>query len=174
MLALRQIDLVRNEKRLARPKVPVISTSASTRDATESDEFLSGERQLEGASPQRDRHVRAADAPLEAPSNRSDIRVGSFVLAFLVMLCATFIGFVSEMRPLSPHLPDRGYDEALGTQNHSVSSVTIPAKGSDSGASVAEGSGGFPTPTVEPAVACVAASANAKLHPKTIGDDHVE
>jgi hypothetical protein len=174
MLALRPIDLVAIEKQRARPIVPVISASFLTRDATESDEFLSGETQLERASAQRDRQVRAADAPLEAPSIRSDIRVGSFVLAFLVMLCATLIGFVSEVRPLSPDLPDRGYDEALGTQNHSVPSVTIPAKGSDNGAPVAEGSGGFrTTTTAETAVACVAASATPELHPKTIGGDHV-
>ena len=54
--------------------------------------------------------------------------VGSFVLAFVGMLSATFIGFVSEMRRLAPDLPDRGYDEALVTQAYSVPSLTIPAK----------------------------------------------
>ena len=51
--------------------------------------------------------------------------VGSFVLAFVGMLCATFIGFESEMRPLAPDLPDRGYDEALETQTYSVPGITI-------------------------------------------------
>ena len=101
--------------------------------------------------------------------------VGSFVLAFVAMLCATFIGFMSEMRPLTPDLPDRGYDEALGTQTYSAPSVTIPAKGSDGGASIAgEMRCGPTTPAIEAAVACVAASAAANLQPRTIGGDHVE
>ena len=101
--------------------------------------------------------------------------VGSFVIAFVGMLCATFIGFVSEMRPLTPDLPDRGYDEALVTQAYSVPSLTIPAKGSDGGASIAGGMRCGPTtPAIEAAVACVAASATANLQSRTIGDDHVE
>jgi hypothetical protein len=101
--------------------------------------------------------------------------VGSFVLAFVGMLCATFIGFVSEMRPLTPDLPDRGYDEALGTQTYSVPGVTIPTHGSDSGASIAAGLRcGPPTPAIKAAVACVAVSATANPQPRTIGDDHVE
>ena len=100
---------------------------------------------------------------------------GSFALAFVCMLCATFIGFVSEMRPLAPDLPDRGYDEALVTQAYSVPSVTIPAKGSDGGASIAGGTRCGPTtPAIEAAVACVAALATTDLQPRTIGDDHVE
>jgi hypothetical protein len=101
--------------------------------------------------------------------------VGSFVLAFVGMLCATSIGFVSEMRPLAPDLPDRGYDEALVTQAYSVPSVTIPAKGSNGGASIAGGMRCGPTtPAIEAAVACVAASATTGLQPRTIGGDHVE
>jgi hypothetical protein len=99
--------------------------------------------------------------------------VGTFVLAFVGMLCATFIGFVSEMRPLTPDLPDRGYDEALGTQTNSVPG--IPAKGSDCGASFAgELRCGPTTPPIEAAVACVAASTTANLQPTIIGGDHVE
>jgi hypothetical protein len=98
--------------------------------------------------------------------------VESFVLVFVGMLCATFIGFVSEMRPLTSDLPDRGYDEALGTQTNSVPG--IPAKGSDRGASLAgELRCGPTTPAIEAAVVCVSASATASL-PTTIGGDHVQ
>ena len=100
--------------------------------------------------------------------------VGSFVIAFVGMLCATFIGFVSEMRPLAPDLPDRGYDEALETQTYPAPGITISAQGSDRGASITGVRCGPTTPAIDAAVACVAAAATTDLQPRTIGGDHVE
>ena len=127
--------------------------------------------------PDRHGHAHAPRRPAsETSGTAGDPKhhpVGSFVLAFVGMLCATFIGFVSEMRPLTPDLPNRGYDEALGTQTYSVPSVTIPAKGSDGGAIAGRLRRGPKTAATEAAVACVAVSATANLQ-RTAGGDHVE
>ena len=48
------------------------------------------------------------DVPLDPPWVQADVRVKSFALAFVSMLCATVIGFVSEIRPLKSDLPDYG------------------------------------------------------------------
>ena len=53
----------------------------------------------------------------------SEFRIQSFVLAFVGMLCATVLGFVSEMRPLDPNSADHGYDESLGSQTFSINGV---------------------------------------------------
>jgi hypothetical protein len=41
------------------------------------------------------------DVPLDPPWVQADVRVKSFALAFVSMLCATVIGFASEFRPLN-------------------------------------------------------------------------
>jgi hypothetical protein len=46
-------------------------------------------------------------------------------LAFIGLLCATLIGFVSGIRPLKRDLPDFGYDESLGIESSSLSSVNF-------------------------------------------------
>jgi len=71
-----------------------------------------------------EKQLQSAASP-DAPSNRWDVPVRSFVLAFVGLLCATVIGFVSEVRPLNPDSPDYGYDEALGTESSSPSSATL-------------------------------------------------
>jgi hypothetical protein len=102
MPTLRPIDPVAIEQLLASP------------DAPGADGRLSGERlQQEDSPARRDRRQRSADLPLDAPSIESDVRVRSFALAFLGFLCAMFIGFVSEIRPLKLDSPEYGYDEAF-------------------------------------------------------------
>ena len=97
------------------------------------------------------------------------------MLGFVVMLCATFIGFVSEIRPLGPDSLDRGYDDALENQTLSLVNGAIPVKASDGAAPVAPGSKGDPkAPAIEAAVACVDASPSANLHARTAGGGHVE
>jgi hypothetical protein len=65
------------------------------------------------------------DVAPDAASIRSDVWVRSFAFAFVGSLCATVIGFVSEIRPLKPDSPDYGYDEALGTETPSLSSANF-------------------------------------------------
>jgi hypothetical protein len=81
-----------------------------------------------------EKQLECAASP-DAPSNRWDVRVRSFALAFVGLLCAMVIGFVSEIHPLNPDSPDYGYDEALGTQTSSLSSATfVPNRSCDSAA----------------------------------------
>jgi hypothetical protein len=68
----------------------------------------------------------------------SEIRLRSLVIAFVGMLCATVIGFVSEIRPLSPNSPDYGYDEAPATEISSLSSATLPSNCDDHIAAVSD------------------------------------
>ncbi len=74
-----------------------------------------GEGVQSDTSSQADGFAHAAD--------RSEFRIESFVLAFVGMLCATVLGFLSEMRPLDPNSADRGYDESLGSQSSSIKGV---------------------------------------------------
>ena len=106
MLAMRPIDPVAIETQLASPDAPVILVNVSTIDEAGTDEFLPGKRlQHEEAPVWCDRQERLADVPLDAPSLQSDVGVRSFALAFVGMLCAAVIGFVSEIRPLKAHSP---------------------------------------------------------------------
>ncbi|MBV8670581.1 MAG: hypothetical protein JO098_02355 [Candidatus Eremiobacteraeota bacterium] len=137
MLTLRPIDPVVIE-RLEGPDAPVISVSASTIDAADVDGLPPRERpQQEEASAPLHRQERPTDAPRDAPSNRWDVRVRSFALAFVGLLCAMVIGFVSEIRPLRPDSPDYGYDEALGTETSSLSSANLLSNCSDDGLATA-------------------------------------
>ena len=63
-----------------------------------------------------------------------------FALAFVGMLCATVIGFVSEIRPLKPASPDYGYDEALGTETSFLSPAKLLPNCSDASRDTAEAS----------------------------------
>ena len=132
VLAMRPIDPVAIETQLASPVAPVILVNASTIGAADADEFLPGERPQRGEAPVWcDRQERLADVPLDAPPNRSDVRVRWFALAFVSMLCATVIELVSEIRSLKPHSPDYGYDEALGTETSFLSSANFLSNCSD-------------------------------------------
>jgi hypothetical protein len=111
MLTLRPTDPVAIEE-------PLVSPNArDAADAADADGRLTGERlQQEEPSARRD----SPDLLLDAPSIQSDIRVRSFALAFVGFLCAMFIGFVWEIRPLKLDSPEYGYDEALGTETSSL------------------------------------------------------
>jgi hypothetical protein len=97
------------------------------------------------------------------------------VLAFVGMLCATLIGFVSEIRPLDQNSPDHGYDEALGTQTSSLSSANFPRNSPDDGAAIVRGAKGGPDRRgVRATVGCVDAPSTANFHANTIGGGHVD
>ncbi|MBV8244127.1 MAG: hypothetical protein JOY75_25380 [Hyphomicrobiales bacterium] len=126
MLTLRPIDTVAIEKQLESADAPVISVSVSTIDAADLDGLPPrGRLQQEEVSAPLHRQKGPKDVPLDAPSIQSDVRVRSFALAFVGMVCATAIGFVSEIRPLKPDSADYGYDEALGTETSSLSSANF-------------------------------------------------
>ena len=113
----RPIDPTAIEKRLESPDALVISASASTIDAADVDELPPrGRLQREETPAPLHRQKGRTDVRLDSPWVQADVRVKSFALAFVSMLCATVIGFVSEIRPLSSDSPDYGYDEALGTE----------------------------------------------------------
>jgi hypothetical protein len=98
----------------------------------------------------------------------------SFALAFVVLLCATVIGFVSEIRPLNPDSPDYGYDEALGTETSSLSSATFVSSGScDSASSAGASKDGLDGLGVS-AIAARRRGANGQLHAKAIGGNRAE
>jgi hypothetical protein len=86
------------------------------------------------------RQGRPPDLPLDAPSLQSDVRVRSFALAFVGMLCATVIAFVSEIGSLRQHSPNYGYDEALGTDTYSLSRANFLSNCSDDSRATARAS----------------------------------
>ena len=104
-----------------------------------------------------------------------EIRLRSFVLAFVGMLCATVIGFVSEIRPLSPDSPDYGYEEAPATEISSLSSATLLSNCSNDSPATA---GTFKDRSDRLGVSAIASPAavspTASFIPKGIGGNHVE
>ena len=126
MLTLRPIDPVAIEKRLESPNALVISASAYMIDAADVDELPpQGRLQQEETPAPLHRQNGRTDVPLDPPWVQADVRVKSFALACVSMLCATVIGFVSEIRPLKSHSPDCGYDEALGTETSFLSGARL-------------------------------------------------
>jgi hypothetical protein len=85
---------------------------------------------------------RSRRAPPDAPSNPSDVGVRSFALAFFGLLCATVVGFMSEIRPLKPDSPDYDYDEALGIGTSSLYSAKYESNCSDDSPATAGASKG--------------------------------
>jgi hypothetical protein len=83
---------------------------------------------------------RRADLAHDAPSLQSSVRVRSFALAFMGMLCATVISFVSEIRSLKHHSSNYGYDEALGTESSSLSRANFLSHCSDDSRAAARAS----------------------------------
>jgi hypothetical protein len=119
--------------------------------------------------------MRNLDRLSRTTSDTSENRVRSFALAFVGLLCAMVIGFVSEIRPLEPDSPDYGYDEALETETSSLSSANFLSNCSDDGPTIAGASkDGLDRLGVSVIVAHAAASPTAKLHAKAIGGNHVE
>lgn len=143
MLTLRPIDPVATEKRLESPDALVISASASTIDAADVDELPPrGRLQQEETPAPLHRQKGRTDIPLDPPRVQADVRVKSFAFPFVRMLCATVIGFVSEIRPLKPDSPDDGYDEAPGTETSFVSRARVPSNCSGASQRTAEASNG--------------------------------
>ena len=143
MLTLRPIDPVAIEKRLESPDALVISASASTIDAADVDELPPrGRLQQEETPAPLHRQKGRTDVPLDPPWLQADARVKSFALAFVSMLCARVIGFVSEIRPLKSDLPDYGYDEALGTETSFLSRAMLQSNCSGESQGTAEASNG--------------------------------
>ena len=54
------------------------------------------------------------------------------------LLCATVIGFVSEIRPLKSDSPDYGYDEALGTETSFLTRARLQSNCSGASQGTAE------------------------------------
>jgi hypothetical protein len=81
--------------------------------------------QQEQASAPLHSQGRRTDVAHNAQSLQSAVRVRSVVLAFIGMLCATVISFVSEIRSLKQHSSSYGYDEALGTESSSLSGANF-------------------------------------------------
>jgi hypothetical protein len=126
VLTLRPIDLAAIERQLESSDAPVISVSVSTIDAAYVDGLVPGDRLQQEEAPGRlHRQGRPTDVAPNAAPIRSDVWVRLFAFAFVGLLCAAVIGFVSEIRPLKPDKPDYGYDEALGTETSSLSSANF-------------------------------------------------
>jgi hypothetical protein len=132
MLAVRPMDSYAIEKQLESADAPVTLVSVSTIVATGADGLIPGERLQQELAPARPhRQGRLADVPVSGPSNQSDVYVRSFALAFVGLLCAMAVGFVSEIRPLGPDSPEYGYDKSLGTETSSASSTNLLSNCSD-------------------------------------------
>ena len=140
MLTLRPIDPVAIDKRLESPDALVILASASTIDADELP--LRARLQQEETPAPLHRQKGRTDVPLDPPWVQADVRVKSFALAFVSMLCATVIGFVSEIRPLQSASPDYGYDEALGTETSFLSRARLQSNCSRASQGAVEASNG--------------------------------
>jgi hypothetical protein len=104
MLAVRPMDSDAIEKQPESADAPVTVVSVSAIVATGANGLIPG---------------------LAGPSNQSDVYLRLFALALIGLLCATVIGFVSEIRPLKPDSPDYGYDEAFGTVTSSLPSANV-------------------------------------------------
>lgn len=102
-------------------------------------------------------------------------RVGSFVLAFVGMLCATVIGFVSEIRPLSPNSPDYGYEEAQATEVSALSSATLASNCSDDrGAESVAAKDSLEGLRVSAIAARADESETVRFHPQAMGGNRGE
>jgi hypothetical protein len=175
MLTLRPTDLVAIEKQLESQDAPVISVSVSTIDAADVEGLPPRERlQQEEAPAPLHRQGRPPHLPLDAPSLQAGVRVSSFALAFVGMLCATVIAFVSEVRSLKQHSPNYGYDEALGTETSSLSSANFLSNCSDDSRATARASKDGWDGLGVSAIAARRRVANCQLHVKRIGGDRAE
>jgi hypothetical protein len=126
VLTQRPIDLAAIERQLESSDATVISASVSTIDAACADGLVPGDRLQQEQAPGRlHRQGRPTDVAPDSASIRSDVWVRSFAFAFVGLLCAMVIGFVSEIRPLKPDSSDYGYDEALGAETSSISSANF-------------------------------------------------
>jgi hypothetical protein len=109
-------------------------------------------------------------------SDTSENRVRSFAFGFFGLLCATAVGFVSELRPPASNSVDYGYDEQLGAQTPSLSGAKLVSNCSDTGAAIAEAAA---MDTLDELRAGAIAGrrgppSTAKLQPQAIGGHLVE
>ena len=99
----------------------------------------------------------------------------SFMLGFVGLLFVTVIGFVSATQALISTPADYGYDEALGTQSSSLSSLNFSSNCSDDDPTIAgvskDGSEKLEASAI---VAPGAGSSAANLHPRANEGNHVE
>ena len=96
--------------------------------------------QQEQASAPLHSQGRRTDVAHGARSLQSGVRVRSFALALIGLLCATVISFVSEIRSLKQHSSNYGYDEVLGTESSSLSSANFLSNCSDDSRATARAS----------------------------------
>ena len=101
---------------------------------------LAGERPQQDEVSRLHRQDRPAK-PFRARSSRSDVEMRRFVLVFVAMLCATFMGFVSEIRPVDPTSSDHGYDETLETRASSPFGANLPIQSSREDVAISEEKG---------------------------------
>lgn len=105
----------------------------------------------------------------------SEFRARSFMLGFAGLLFLTVIGFMSATQALISSSADYGYDEALGAQTSSLSSLGFSSNCSENRLSIAgvtkDGSEKFEANAI---VAPSARSSAANLHARTTRGDHVE
>jgi len=147
---------------------PARPAGVSTIDPADIDERSPRERlQQEEAPAPRHWQERPTDVSLDAPSNRSEVRVRLFAFAFVALLCAMVVGFASEIRPLRLDSPDHGYDEALGTQTSSQSNANFLSNCSDAAPATAarRSNDGLDKLGVGAIAAHAAASATANFMP---------
>ena len=115
----------------------------------------------------------SAHAPLRP--DMSEIPARAFMLGFAGLLFITVVGFVSSTQALISTSADYGYDEALGTQTSSLSSVSFLSNCSDDGPTVTGASkDGSEKLEASAIVAHGAGSSTANLHARATGGDHVE
>jgi hypothetical protein len=105
----------------------------------------------------------------------SEFPARSFMLGFVGLLFVAVIGFVSATQALISASADYGYDEALGTQTSSLSSVGFSSNCSDDGPTIAGASkDGSEKRKGSAIVAPGAGSSAANLHARAKGGNHVE
>jgi hypothetical protein len=97
------------------------------------------------------------------------------MLGFAGLLFVTVIGFVSATQALISTPPDYGYDETLGTQTSSLSSLSFSSNCSEDGPTIAGASkDGSEKLEASAIVAQGAGSSAVNLHARATEGNHVE
>ena len=99
----------------------------------------------------------------------------SFMLGFTGLLFVTVIGFLSATQALTSTSADYGYDESLGTQSFSLSSLKFSSNCSEYHPMIAsESKDGSEKLEASAIAAPGAGSSAANLRARAPGDNHVE
>jgi hypothetical protein len=105
----------------------------------------------------------------------SEFQARSFMLGFAGLLFVTVIGFVSVTQALISTSADYGYDEALGTQTSSLSSLSFSSNCSDDGPTIAGASSDGSEKLQASAIVAPGARSSAdNLHARATEGNHVE